>query len=146
MNQLNATSSQRLSNAVAAGTSAINSSSIDLANTEGAIFRVLFGAITSGAVTSVKLQASDDNGSADDWTDLEGSAITVADTDDNKIAELDLSKPRKRYARVVVSRATQNSVVDGITAVPYGVRNQPAAQHSTVLGRKVLVSPAEGTA
>ncbi len=117
MNQLNATSAQRLSNAVAAGTSR----STPARSTWPTPREPSFGCCLSdhgGGGHQRQASGVDDNGSVDDWSDLEGSSVSVADTDDNKMVEIELAKPRKRYARVVVSRATQNAVVDGITAIP----------------------------
>ena len=136
----------RVMNAVAAGTSDQNSSVVDMANWDGVKFYTAFGAITSGAVTSVKAQqaaASD----ASDAADLEGSAVTVADDDDNQIVVHDIHRPRERYVRIVVDRGTQNAVIDGIVAVLYRGRVQPTTDDSTtVVARKLLASPAEGTA
>ena len=53
---------------VAAGTSDKNSSIIDMQNYEGVIFIAAFGAITSGAVTSIKAQ--------------QGAASNMSDTAD----------------------------------------------------------------
>ena len=131
--------------AVAAGTTDQTSSWIDTANCEGVMFAVVFGAITSGAVTSIKAQQaqiSDGTGAAD----LEGTAIPVADTDDDKIFLLDVYRPRERYVACVVDRGTQNAVIDAIIAIPYGAKVVPVTQGSTVGGSECHVSPAEGTA
>ncbi len=139
----------RVSNAVAAGTSAANGTAVDMSGYEGVIFLVAFGAIVSGAVTSVKAQqgaASDGS----DGADLEGSGVTVADTDDNKIVALDIYRPRQslgKYVRPVVSRATQNATIDSITAILYNGRNKPVALDSTLVAlSKSIGSPAAGTA
>ena len=55
----------RVSNAVAAGTSDINSSSVDMQGYDAVEFVVLFGAIVATAVTSVKAQQSSDWGGPD---------------------------------------------------------------------------------
>jgi hypothetical protein len=68
----------------AAGTSAITGTGLDMSGFEGVCAVVTFGAITSGAVTSIKFQQSDDDGSSDDYTDLTDTAQTIADTDDEK--------------------------------------------------------------
>ena len=135
----------RVSNAVAAGTTDINSTGIDMQNFEGVAFEVLFGAITAGAVTSIKLQQSDDDGSSDAYSDLEGSAVTVADDDDNQVFIAEVYRPRKRWVRAVVDRATQNAVVDGIVARQYSPRQLPVSQPPTTT-QEVNISPAEGTA
>ena len=134
----------RVSNAAAAGTTTINSSSVDMLNYEGVRFTVPFGAIVAGAATSVKA-----NQSADDSTfnDLLGSSQTVADTDDNKVFIIDIWRPIDRYVRCTVLRATQNSTVDGIIAEQYGPRVLPPTNDATTVGgQEIHTSPAEGTA
>lgn len=135
----------RVKNAVAAGQTTINSSEVDMANYEGVIFVVGFGAITAGAATSIKAQQDTVTGMAG-AADLEGTAQTVADDKDNKLFIMDIYRPRERFVRCVVSRATQDSVVDFILAIPYGAKVQPVTQGSTVAGQECHVSPAEGTA
>jgi hypothetical protein len=136
----------RISNATAAGTGTITSDAVNMASAEGVAVIVAMGAVTSGAATSVKLQQSSDDGGTDAYSDLEGTSITIADTDDNKMLVLDLVKPTKQYIKAVVSRATANSAVDGIFAVKYGKRLQPVTQGSTVATTETHISPAEGTA
>jgi hypothetical protein len=138
----------RHNNAEAAATTDITpSSGIDMANFEGCLFMVPFGAITASAVTSIEVHTSSDDGVGDAYTALAGSSVTVADDDDNQIAWVDVYKPRERYLKLIVDRGTQNAVVDGIIAIQYEPRNKPTTHDSTtVLGGEVHVSPAEGTA
>ncbi len=138
---------QRVSNAVAAGTTDINSSSVDMQGSESVTFVVALGAIVAGAVTSVKAQQSSDDGVADAFADLAGSAITVADDDDNQLVALEIVRPRERYVRCTVDRATQNATVDGIVAL-LGAPKLAAVTHdtATVVGSEVHASPGEGTA
>lgn len=137
----------RVMNGVAAGTSAQTSSAIDTAGYEGVKIYTLFGAITSGAVTSVKVQQSSDDASADAYADLEGTSIAVADDDDNQVVVHDIYRPRERYLKVIVSRSTQNAVIDGIVAVLYSARSLPPTNDATtVVSREFHASPAEGTA
>lgn len=136
---------KRVSNAVAAGTSDINSSSVDMTGFDSVSFIVSFGAITAGAATNCHLETSSDD---TNWDDLAGSAITVADDDDNQCVFLDLHTPRERYIRCVVDRATQNSVVDGIVALQYNAHVEPVTHDaSTVVGSEFHGPGAEeGTA
>ncbi len=130
-----------------AGSSAVTSDAIDMAGFEGVKLYIGFGAIVSGAVTSVKVQQSSDDGSSDAYSDLEDSSVTVADDDDNKVVVIDIFRPRKRYLKVVTSRATQNATVDFLVAVQYGARKEPTSDDSTtVISREIHRSPAEGTA
>lgn len=134
--------------AVAAGTTDVTpSAGIDMQGFLGCLFLVAFGTITSGAVTSIKVQQSSDDGVADDYTDLASTSVSVADTDDNKIFYLDIYRPTKRYLKLIVDRGTQNAVVDGITAIQYGPSKQPTTHDSsTVGGGELHGSPSEGTA
>jgi len=137
----------RVSNAVAAGTTDINSSSVDMRDYGAVAFIVAFGAITASAVTSCKLQQSSDDGSSDSWADLEGTSITVADDDDNQLVVLDCVSPQERYVRAVVDRGTQNAVVDGIIAMQYMAQDEPVTHDpTTVVGSELHLAPAEGTA
>lgn len=136
----------RISNAEAAATTDINSASVDMAadnGYEGVEFMVAFGTITSGAVTSVKVQGSTDDSS---FSDLTGTSATVADTDDNKIVVVEIYKPTYRYLRVVVDRGTQNAVVDGIFARLHSNRLEAVSQSSDVISSEIHLSPAAGTA
>jgi hypothetical protein len=132
----------------AAGTSAITSSAVDMAGWEGVTFIVPLGAIVAGAVTSVKVQQSSDDGGSDDYTDISGSAVTIADTDDDKLKYIDILSPGKRYLKVVVSRATQNATIGGIIAIqrfPRSVTGSGITQGTNVAG-EAWTAAAEGTA
>lgn len=147
MNRANTEKVIRVMNGVAAGTTDQTSSAIDTAGFEGVKIYTLFGAITGSAVTSVKIQQSSDDGSADAYADVEGTSVTVADDDDNQVVVHDIYRPRERYLKVVVDRGTQNAVIDGIVAVLYGADKMPTTDDtSTVVARETHVSPAEGTA
>jgi hypothetical protein len=136
----------RISNAVAAGTTAVTSAAIDMKGFDSCTFIVAFGTITTDGVQSVKAQQSSDN-DADTYADLLGTSITVADDDDNQLVVLDIDKPRERYLKCVVSRATQNAVVDGIFAIQYNAQVQPVTHDvATVVGSEFHHAPAEGTA
>ena len=129
----------------AAGSSAATSEYIDTGGYDGVRITVGFGAIVSGAATSVKVQQCDTSGGS--YADLLGSSITVADTDDNKVVVIDISRPSKRYLKVVTSRATQNATVDFMTAELYSARKLATTDDTaTVISRKIHASPAEGTA
>ncbi|HYE85975.1 MAG TPA: hypothetical protein VEA16_06450 [Vicinamibacterales bacterium] len=132
---------------LSAGTSDANSSVIDTAGYDGVRFIIGFGAITSGAVTSIKVQQGADSGLSD-AADLEGSAITVADDDDNQIAITELLRPQERYVRLVTDRGTQNAVVDFLLVELFKARSGPVTQDTsaTVIAAEVATSPAEGTA
>jgi hypothetical protein len=129
----------------AAGTSNINTEVVDCAGYDGVRLKIAFGTITAGAATSIKAQQGQIS-SLSDAADLEGTAQTVADTDDNKVFVIDIFRPRERYVRAAILRATQNSVVDYVEAELYGPRVKPVTQDATIGGNEIFNSPAEGTA
>lgn len=146
MNSANREKVIRVMNAVAAGTTAQTSSAVDTQGFDGVKFYTSFGAITADAVTSVEVQQSSDN-SADTYVDLLGTNIAVAHDDDNQVVVHDIYRPRERYLKVQINRATQNAVIDGVIAVLYGPNKMPTTDDAaTVVGRETHVSPAEGTA
>jgi hypothetical protein len=130
---------------VVAGTSALTSDIVDTAGYDGVRFILMLGTITSGAVTSSKLQQNDAN-TTSGMADLVGSSITIADTDDNKMVIHQIWRPQERYLQMVISRGTQNAVIDGLIVELYNPRTEPVTQDSTVATLETYFSPAEGTA
>ena len=127
----------------AAGTTAINGAVLDMSGFEEVAVVVQFGAIVSGAVTSIKWQEGDAS-DLSDAADVAGTSQAVADDDDDTVFRINVIKPRSRYGRVVISRATQNATC---SAMYYqaGARTLPVTDAATVAG-ETHVSPAEGTA
>lgn len=132
----------------AAATSAITSSALDMQGFDAAMFYVPIGTIVTNGVQSVKLQQSSDDGAADDYSDIVGTNMTIADDDDNEAVVIDIQRPQKRYLKLVISRATQNSTFGGIHAIQYkrGVNPQTGPSHGTGVTLEQHAAPAEGTA
>jgi len=133
----------RVSNAVAAGTTEIDCTSVDMLGFESVIGVAAFGTLTSGAVTALKWQGSTDNST---WSDLTGTALSIADTADNKLLVSELVKPLYRYVRLVITRGTANAVLDSATCYQYGARVLPTTNDTTVAASEQNFSPAAGTA
>ena len=135
----------RVMNAVAVGTTAQNSSEVDMAGFDGVRFILLFGAITDGT-PSIKAQQDVVTGMAG-AADLQGSSIVAAVTDDNKALVLDIKNPVERFLRVVVTRGgATGCVLDGIVAEQYGATARPITHAASVAGSETWGSPPEGTA
>ena len=134
--------------AVGAGqTDITDATAADTAGYEGVRFTFSFGAITAAAVTSVAAASLATSSPTPGTDDIAGSKITVPDTADDKIFILDIYKPRLRYVRPFVKRATQNAVLNSIIAELYGHTGlQPIAKDATVASQELHVSPANGTA
>jgi hypothetical protein len=130
----------RVMNAVAAGTTDQESTAVDTAGFEGCRFVAALGSITSGAVTSMRVEQSADGSTG--WAALAGASVTIADDDDNELAIIDVRAPRQRYLRAVIDRGTQNAVIDGVVAELYGPRTQAVPADASVAGQAVLNGPA----
>lgn len=136
----------RVMNAVAAGTTAQNSSEIDMEGFEGVMFILAVGTLTATQTTSIKAQQTSTTGSG--YADLAGSGSgDFDDADSNQCAVLDVYKPREQFLRAVVTRGTANAVIDGVFALQYGPGKRPTTQDATTVAlNELVVSPAEGTA
>jgi hypothetical protein len=136
----------RVSNAVAVGTTAVNSSVVDMTGFEGCMFLCLWGTITDGTPL---IKAQQDvvvgMGAA---ADLTGTSVVAAVTDDNKISILDVQRPIEGFLRCVVTRGgATGAVLDGIIAIQYGANAQPTTHDATtVAASEAWVSPIEGVA
>lgn len=139
--------STRVSNAVAAGSADENTSILNMEGFRGVSWEVMFGAITAGAVTGVKVQQGDES-DLSDASDLEDSALAIADNEDNQALIIDVYRPLKQYVRLVITRATQNAVIDGAMAHQFYPRKVPVTQDATTIANSLLMapSPGEGTA
>lgn len=145
---LNLSKSCKISKAIsvtagAAGSTDIEGTIIDMQGFESICFIITLGAITSGAVTSAKVQQDDAN-AAGGMADLAGTSITIADDDDEEVIYLDVIKPSKRYVRLYIDRATQNAAMTA-NAVQYGALKEPVT-HGTGVSGETTIEPAEGTA
>lgn len=138
----------RLSGAIAAATSDVtNLTSVDMKGFNSVTLLVSASAITSGAVTSVKVQQSSDDGSTDGWSDLAGSSVTIADDSDSTMTVVEIVQPQKRYVRPYIARGTQNASFEAIHAILTGPKTAPVTQSTThVTIMEIHSSPAEGTA
>lgn len=141
---------RRVLNATAAGTTNVSTTGFNLETYQAnaCLFIVLFGTLTATQTTSVKVQVSSDDGSADGYSDLEGSqTVDLGDDDDNKLIVVDVRHPPKNWLELVIVRGTANAVIDGVIALPYDCRNVPITQDTTYVALlKQLVGVAEGTA
>lgn len=111
----------RAAAAAAAGTTTVTGSWIDTQGYGDVEFTVIMGAVTAGGTCTGKLQYSS-NGS-DSLGDIEGSSFDMSTS--NTAYGLGLHRPKYRYVRIVLTRATQNSVVEGVAAHLTGAKEAP---------------------
>lgn len=136
----------RVMNAVAAGTTDQATSWVDTIGAHAVCFTALFGTLTATQVTSALLEYSADGST--DAGDVAGSATSaLADTDSNKMIQIDLYRPKYRYVRMTIDRGTANAVIDGVIAQVYNFERVPITKDTSVaLTPEVLNSPSTGTA
>lgn len=131
----------------AAGQTTLTTERIDTRGYQGLVIQITFGAITSGGAQSIKARQSSDDAATDAYSDIAGTAQTVPDTGDNKIFEIEIWKPGKRYVDAQILRATQDSVVDDMRYILHSpVHAEPATQGAMIGGTERFQTPAEGTA
>ena len=138
----------RLNGAISAATTDVtNMTSIDMLGYQAVTLLVSAAAITSGAVTTVKMQQSSDDGVADGYSDLEGTSVSISDASDSTLTVLEIANPQKRYLKPVITRGTQNAAFEGVFAICTGPKVAPVTQsttHVTIL--EFHHAPDEGTA
>lgn len=128
-----------------AATDAVDSTGVDMdqdGGYGGVIFLTSFG--TAAANNTINLAQSDDDGSADAYSDLIGTSVSSGTSDED--AWLDVLKPTKRYVRLEAARGT-SSTLESIWAILYNPRSLPVdnTTSGTIIGEG-HVSPAEGSA
>lgn len=128
-----------------AATDAVDSTGVDMAQEggfEGVLFVTSFG--TAAANNTINAAQSDDDGSADNYTDLTGTSVTSGSSDEDCF--LDVYQPTKRYVRCEAARGT-SSTLESIYAILYGARSWPVDNTTTgTIAGEAHISSAEGTA
>jgi hypothetical protein len=123
---------------VAAGTTTITGSALDMAGYDGAIFIVRLG--TPATNNNLRVQQCDTSGGS--YADLTGTKVGDHATDTPLI--VDVKRPLEQFLKYQVTRGT-SSTIDVVTIVQYGARTRVVTQPtSTQIER--WHAPAEGTA
>jgi hypothetical protein len=111
----------------------------------GARFVVTFGAIASSGVNTIKVQQSSDDAATDPYSDLEGTAQTVADTDDDSVRTITILQPSKRYVRLYIDKDTSHACAESATYELFDGARTPVALDS-LAGAEFHSGGDEGTA
>jgi hypothetical protein len=130
----------KVSDAVGAGTTDVESTGVDMAGYEGVLFLVSFG--TAAANNIANAQQSTDNST---FADLLGTAVALGGASDED-QWIDVYRPLERYVRCHLEIGT-SSTVENIWAIQYGARKLPVDNTTTgTIAGEAHVSPIEGTA
>lgn len=124
----------------AAGTTAVNSTGVDMAGYEGVLFVTSFG--TAAADNTVNAAQGLTSGGT--YDDLLGTSVASGTSDED--VWIDVYRPIDRFVRLEAARGT-SSTLESIWAIQYGGRVQPVdnTTSGTIIG-EAHTSPAEGTA
>ncbi len=126
---------------LAAGTTSVNSGSVDRRFFEKVAFMVVFGDNVATGTFVAKVQHSDDNSTWADALDLDGNTITVSftagatDSDNKMIGKEVMGTKLKRYVRLAFARGTANTVIESVWAFLGSPQKQPVAQDATSAGQ-----------
>lgn len=127
----------RISNAVAAGTTEVLSSVLDMQGYDSVMFIVTLGDVTATSVLTLTAKSNTANSTSSPTpssiTDGSCTFTAGASDADNKLMIVDVLRPSKRYVFASLTRTTANAVVDSITAIQYCSRSVDVTQGSTVL-------------
>jgi|TARA_R100000808_G_scaffold1214_3_gene5709 hypothetical protein len=131
----------QVANLTTAGTSAHNSSVVDMSGAEGVRFVV---PITAALATSVVTAQAYEGATTAAFNATSGTATITATTDtsgNNTVMVVDVYKPNDRYVQLRTTRATANATLGAIVAEKYGIAKTPVAQDSSVIASSIAVSP-----
>ena len=119
----------RVAESAPAGQTDVTGDSVDMRTFHAVRFAALLGTVTAGGAVALKVQ-----GSVDDvnWADLAGAEAATDGAGAEKVLAVDLSHPRFRFIRPVVTRTGENAQVDGVVADLYAADRLPVAQGDTV--------------
>ena len=114
-----------------AGTTALTSDAVDCQGFESVTFCYHLGTITSGAAVDIAIYSETD-GNAAGGTAVTGATVAVADTGDDTMYMITVNKPVSRYLYAVLTRATQNCVLNLGFAILTGPDKSPVTQGTGV--------------
>lgn len=141
-------SGYRIANApIVAGTDdTTNTTTIDMQGYDSIEWVTNVGTITATGTLNVKIQ-SGALANMNDAADLLDTNQALDDTDDDRLMIHDMHRPRERYVRLVLIRATANVVINSVQARLYNAKDKPVTQDTShVASSEFSNAPGEGTA
>lgn len=144
MNLLTNTELQRVAGAQAAAQTTVTSDLVDSAGYDGVTFIVSVNDMTASAEITATAQGGNasDGSDASDLVATATYTATGADDGDGKLLAVEVFRPRHRYVRLKVARATANSSLDAIVALKAKPAEAPVTQGGDVLDSSTNLSPA----
>jgi hypothetical protein len=107
-------------NAVAAGVTTQTGTHIDHDGARSIVHRLITGTATAGQTGTVVVQQGD-LADDSDMADVAGLTYALVDADSDTVVSLELTKPSKRYSRIVVRRGGANLVIKACIAERFNI-------------------------
>ena len=127
----------------ASGTASRNGAILDMSGWDGVIALVQHGTIAGSAVGDVHWEQDTASGGGT-MADLAGTAIAVADDDDDEVWVMDLYRPLERYVRAVVTKDGSHAQAETVTYIQYSGTKLPV-EDAGADEYEIFASPSEGT-
>jgi len=127
----------------ASGTATRNGAELDMSGWDGVLAIVKHATIATSAVGDIHWEQDIATGMAS-AADLTGTAIAIADDDDDQVFVSDLYRPLERYVRVVVTKDASNAQAESAIYIQYTGHKLPVSNMGAD-EYELHVSPAEGT-
>lgn len=125
----------RVKNAVSAGTSAQNTSVLDMTGFDSVLFVCFLGDVTINSVLTLTVYSNTANSTSGGTSEKAGTTLTDADgtSYDNGCLAVEVHKPARRYVFATLTRTAANAAIDGIFAIQFNARSLPQTQGATIL-------------
>lgn len=114
---------------LAAGTTNVNGPWVPVNSIKSLRWLVALGTITSTGTGTLGIDYSDD---ASTVAATDTNTVSWDDTCSNKILAVEIVHPLHAYARLTITRATANSVINQIVSERYGLAKRPFTKHTTL--------------
>ncbi len=132
---------------IAAGSTVYQGNIVDTLGFSGIAFKAILDTLTTAAVGNLHAEMAATTATTD-MVDVEASAVPFTDALQGTELVLDLGRPKKRYYRPVVHRATANAVIASMEYYLYNPTqaavNQSTAANSLVAGSTFLNNASTG--
>lgn len=124
-----------VSGAVAAGTTEVVSSVIDMQGYDGVLFVALTGDVTDTSVLTLTAKGNTANSTSSPTPVTQAAATFTAGASnaDSKSLVVEVANPLMRYMFASLTRTTANAVVNGIIAILYRGHIQPSTLDASVI-------------
>jgi hypothetical protein len=139
---------QYLSSGIAAASGVTETSAaVNMAEDQAVLFAVCLGTVNAGGGGVIKVQASNDNGVSDPFTDVAGSGQQFSAANSGQAFVTDIYRPQKQFLQVsLVLNGGGTTTVQSIFALQYHVGVAPEVPGTNVAGVVWLSNPGPGAA